>query len=299
VVAGKVNRVRGEVDPIEAAMPILARCWARGSTSDSPGTIRIARATPFGFEQTDAMTRSMTQYMMAAPRAAMLDESVVVTAQKKVEQEQLGDLKLYRVPDQTTVASRQSKQVRLMDRAGIPISTVYSADLAELNPDTALAASRLLRTKNTVANHLGLALPSGSVAVFAAHEGARLLERESAMHDLALDEELEINLGESSDVQVSRIIEQTGIDAAHAQLLPLLPGVIMLRSVKVEDVDRVQISNARDSEIQLELQLELPPGGRVLRADHALGSKNGRPQFRLRIPANGTVTVRYQTQHMG
>jgi hypothetical protein len=48
-----------------------------------------------------------------------------------VEQEQLGDLKLYRVPERTTVASRQSKQVRLLDRLGIPVTRVYGADLAD------------------------------------------------------------------------------------------------------------------------------------------------------------------------
>ena len=52
---------------------------------------------------------------------------VVVTGAKKVQQEQLGDLKLYRVPERTTVASRQSKQVRLMDRPGIPVNSRFTA----------------------------------------------------------------------------------------------------------------------------------------------------------------------------
>ena len=55
------------------------------------------------------------------PAAASL-QGVVVTGAKKVQQEQLGDLKLYRVPERTTLASRQSKQVRLMDQPGIPVN---------------------------------------------------------------------------------------------------------------------------------------------------------------------------------
>ncbi len=35
-VAGRVNRESGEVEPIDAGGPILAQCWPRGSTSDSP-----------------------------------------------------------------------------------------------------------------------------------------------------------------------------------------------------------------------------------------------------------------------
>src|SRR5579863_3495945 len=36
VVAGRVNRENGEVEPLDAGGPILAQCWPRGSTSDSP-----------------------------------------------------------------------------------------------------------------------------------------------------------------------------------------------------------------------------------------------------------------------
>jgi hypothetical protein len=45
------------------------------------------------------------------------------------------------------------------------------------------------------------------------------------------------------------------------------------------------------------LRLQLAAGARVVRADHPLGTKNGRPIFRLDVPANETVTVRYQIQH--
>ncbi len=100
-----------------------------------------------------------------------------------VVQEQLGDLKLYRVPERTTLASRQSKQVRLMDRAKVPVSTVYGADLSVEEVDQSGPGHRLLRTMNTAPNHLGLPLPSGTVAVFGPHEGARLLEHESGVRD--------------------------------------------------------------------------------------------------------------------
>jgi hypothetical protein len=43
--------------------------------------------------------------------------------------------------------------------------------------------------------------------------------------------------------------------------------------------------------------LQLPAGARVIRADHPAGAKNGRPIFRLTVPANGTATLRYQTEH--
>jgi len=70
----------------------------------------------------------------------------------------------------------------------------------------------------------------------------------------------------------------------------------MLRSVDIDDVYRVAVSNARAEPVRFELRLQLPEGARVVRADRPLGTKNGRPIFRLTIPAHGGVSVRYQTQ---
>jgi hypothetical protein len=293
VVAGRLNRERGAVEPIDAGGPILARCWPRGSTSDSPEPIYIQRAVPLGFEQLYPRFHALRMNSMAV--AAPATARVVVTAQR-VEQEQLGDLKLYRVPGRTTVASRQSKQVRLLDRSAIPVQAVYGIDLAANDAAATLPAQIMLRTTNDAAHHLGLPLPSGRIAVFAADGAARVLLHESGMRDLAVAEEVQIDMGAAPDVQVKGVREETSIDSAHAQLLPLLPRVLSARSARTEDIERVEISNARAAPISFELRLQLEAGAHVIRADHPLGSKNGRPIFRLVIPARATATLRYQTE---
>jgi hypothetical protein len=267
VIAGRVNRESGEVEPIDAGGPILARCWPRGSTSDSAGFLQIDLASPLG-------AGSLRGRVAFAPMAAAALVETVVAAHR-VEQEQLGDLKLYRVPDRTTVASRQSKQVRLLDRSAIPIAAVYGADLSSDGDAAWAPASKLLRTKNDSQSHLGLPLPSGTVAVFAMQAGERLLEGESGMRDLAVDEEVEIGLGDSPNVQVTSVLEQT---------------------MKYSAASRVEISNAGATEIEFELRLRLPAGARVTWADHPVGTKNGRPIFRLTIPANSSATVHYRTR---
>jgi hypothetical protein len=284
VVAGRINRENGDVEPIDIGGPILAQCWPRGSTSDQPPMILREEAMDRMFK------KSADAGIMPA---AMSVTNVVVTAAKKVQEEQLGDLKLYRVPERTTLASRQSKQVRLMDQSGIPVTTIYGLDLGA-DADAPGPAHRWLRTKNTAANHLGLPLPSGGVAAFAPYKGERLLQHESGLRDIAVDEEVEIDMGESADVQVTGEVEETRVDSAHAKLLPLVPGVA-LRGVMVENVQRVEVSNARAAPIEFELRLTLPEGARIVRADHPLGSKNGRPIFRFKVPANQTVAVRFQS----
>jgi hypothetical protein len=210
---------------------------------------------------------------------------------QRVEQEQLGDLKLYRVPERTTVAARQSKQVRLLDRAAIPIKVVYGADLAADADALSIPAAKFLRTMNDAAHHLGLPLPSGRVAVYVEHRGERLLEHESGVRDLAVDEELEIILGASSDVAVTAARE-------GAVTEPVTPGAAT-RGARLDVSERVEISNARASPIQFELRLRVAEGARIVGADHPLERKNGRPIFRLAIPAHASATLRYQVRHSG
>lgn len=289
VVAGRVNRESGDIEAIDVGGPVLAKCWPMGSTSSGVELLQVVSARPLGFE--DALFKRL-QGGVSMPMSVAIQE-VMVTGMR-VTQERLGDLKLYRVPERTTVASRQSKQVRLLDRMSIPVRRIYMVELTEDANDTEQQrASMLLRTKNNAANHLGLPLPSGSVAVFGVSRHGRLLLNESGIRDLAVDEDVEINMGTSSDVQVRSVVEETAIDGARR--IPLVPGVVALREVEVDDATRVQISNASESGVQFELRLRLEEGTRVIRADHPLDMKNGRPEFNLTVPAHRIAIVRYQT----
>ncbi len=287
VVAGRLNRVDSErVEPIDMGKPLLAQCWPRGSTSDMPPMeVSLARLT-------DGSAMAAPAAMRALKVSDALQE-VRVTG-SRAQQEQLGDLKLYRVPQRTTVASRQSKQVRLLDRSAVPATTVYVGDLESEQGEAPFAATRLLRTKNSADNHLGLPLPSGSVAVYRGQGPDRQLLSETTLRDLAIGQDVEIGLGLSADVQVSVAVETTQVDSAHATTLPLLPAVSNLRSARVSNVQTVQVSNARDSAARFELRLAR--GERLVRADHPAATKDGRPIFYLSIPPQGTVTVRFQTE---
>jgi hypothetical protein len=271
VVAGRVNRAAdGELNPIEIGAPVLAQCWPRGSTSDSlaPPTELLSVTADSG-----APVPAMAMRALRMKSSEARDEEFIVTGSAR--QEQLGDLKLYRLPERTTVASRQSKQVRMLDRTDVPVTTVYGADLEQQGgSERRFAAYRLLRTKNTAANHLGLPLPSGNVAVYRGRGDDRQLESESSLRDLAVGQDVEIKMGTSADVQVEKVVETKDVDAADTRT-----------------ATRVTISNARNSAVGFELRLA--QGSRVLQADHPLSSKDGRPIFHLSVPAQGAITVRF------
>jgi len=273
-VAGRVAH-EGAVVPVEWSGPLVALCWPRGSTSDVPPLeLRIAAAASPG---------TPTALLMA-PRM----QFVTVTAQRKVTEEQLGDLKLYRVPERTTVSGRQSKQVRLLDRAAVPVTLVYRATLDRREAGGSFAARRVLRTVNDAAHHLGLPLPSGGLAVFASQHGERLLLHESGMRDLAINEAVEIELGLAPDVQVALMHDDLDASAAAAQLPP--------RAAPREQSERVEISNARTAPVRIELSLS-DDGSEVSRADHPWSRQNGRPTFRVTVPAGKSAVILYRLRY--
>jgi len=285
VVAGRLNRETGEVEPFAVAPYIFGQCWPRGSTSDIPPPVYLASLNDRMFKVANM------------PAAAPVMQEVVLTA-RRVEEEQLGDLKLYRVPERTTISSRQSKQVRLLDRHAIPIAILYKASLPANENAATRAAQRFLRTRNDRAHGLALPLPSGQVASFVTRGSTTLLMAEAPLRDIAVNEEVEIGLGESHDVEVQAEHERRTIASkAKVESFPLLPGVIHLESAKVDDVNRVQVSNARRTSIRFELSIELKDGVQLIGADHPVGSRNGHPLFELTIPAGARETIRYQTEH--
>jgi hypothetical protein len=289
VVAGRLNRESGAVEPLDQGEEILAQCWPLGTTSDIPEQL-LLQAPPaednFGVEEV----------MVSAARRSPAPMMKAMAAAKLVEEEQLGDLKLYRVPDRTSVASRQLKQVRLMDRHAIPVELLFGAELPA-HLDTSPAPMRaFLRTRNDSAHHLGLPLPSGQVSAFFTHDASSLLVNEGPLHDTALDQEVEIDLGHPSDVQVATVARAKTLDRATIKELPLIPGVVHLRSASVNVASQIDITNARNSPANVEIGLNLSAGERLVRADHVPTPHNGRPTFRLTVPAGEAAHIRYQTE---
>lgn len=288
VVAGRLNRESGAVEPVDTGEEILARCWPLGTTSDIPeSTAYLAKEPSGGLEEDMVMRRSALPMAMMAPAAA---------AAKLVQEEQLGDLKLYRVPDRTSVASRQLKQVRLMDRHGIPVELLFGADLPTNLVTSPMPMRAFLRTRNDTAHHLGLPLPSGQVSAFFTHDGEPLLVNEGPLSDTALDQEVEINLGRPSDIQVATVERARTLDRSSIKELPLIPGVAHLRTASVDAASQIDITNARNKPATVEIGLNLSPGERLVRADRVPLSHNGRPTFRLTVPAEGSAHIRYQTE---
>ncbi len=299
IVAGRLNRESGEIEPISLGQPLLAQCWPQGSTSDTPDQTYIERAFPLGFNP-ERFRRYAAA--MPAPAAAMKAgaaneaRDIIITA-NKTEQEDLGDLKLYRVPDRTTISSRQSKQVRMIDAEAVPVAKIYEARLYADSDSDFEPLDLILRTKNDKKNELGIPLPSGRVMVFErAGSGAaaqRLLAGQTTLRDLAIDEETELRLTGGPDIQARQVNESIDITRTRPALRPI-PGV-RVSGRTVSAVNRIELSNARPYPVQAEVRIDLDDGQEIARSDVTPGKKNGQPIFKVTLPANDTLNIRYQT----
>ncbi len=300
IVAGGLNRAY--VRQFATAMPrALASCWPMQKTSDVPRKperpyelVQPFLGLPydsFDAELDSAEVRKMNR--MAVPMMAMASAPPPPPAPAPPVAEQLGDLKLYRVPQRTTVAARQMKQTRLVEQRGIPFERIYLAEFPARSwsdVTSEVMAAPVLRMRNDKASQLGLPLPAGSFLVEQEHFGRAMLVGEPQLADTAVGEKVELRLGPAPDVTLTRTTLTASKDAAQ---FPMLSAGLFGRLSKGEQVQRLEIANASAVPIQIEVKYNTSGAERLVDADRPVDKIDGRPVFRLEVPANDRIVIHY------
>ena len=262
-VAGRLNRADARVPPPEGG-PLVLQCWPQGTTSDLPledGERLVVTGSRLGaVGQARADADGIVSYeMSAAPTVVM--EAV---------QEELGDLKLYRIPEPVTVAARSQKQVALLQRPQVQVRTVYRQRLQASDSTVAAEARHVLVTRNRTEEGLGLPLPAGRLMLFSS--GPRpILLGQGIVRDRAVGEDVEIELGPVPGVRTE---------------LRLLS-----REKGARDYELVVTS---DRPHPVRFEGEIDSGGAPVRSPTRLGRRNGMPLWVATIPAHGSASLRYR-----
>jgi hypothetical protein len=278
VVAGTLNVVSNFqrlADPPDAR-PLALTCYPLGST---------AEGTPV-----DDMLVPPAFAMMAPPPPPPPPPPpapVMVTAQRaagaamKAEEEALGDLKLYRVPERVTVSAKGLKQVAFLDEDRVEARMLYRVPCSpwEAN-DTAQAAAMLLVTVNDKAHGLGMALPMGGLTVFEPSRFGDQLVAEDRIRDYAEGQDVELALGTSS--QVFGRCEITAEVADEAQWMPM----------------RMALTNANPNPASVRLVLG-SPGIWTLRGLRGTRVKDGLTILEVTVPGNGRREIVWQARRVG
>lgn len=269
-VAGKLNKGRAAPLPRGESTKLRLQCWPTGNTSMAgpPPPRFVDSVVGESLPEMEIVVSGSRRLLSAPPPPPPPAPAPVMMA----EQEELGDLKLYRVPEPVTVAALSTKQVALLHRESVKVARLYRGSFTPFpyNASEARPPSRptqiVLRTENRTSEGLGLPLPAGKLALFADRAGAPVLLGESDLADRAVGDEVELLPGTSSDVRYTVIGQPGG---------------------KRREAFAVEVSNAHDMAVTFELPIPYP----IADADAPLVERKGVKTWRVVVPANGTATL--------
>ena len=262
-VAGQINRQQIRA-PRPQVRPLTLQCWVGGTTTSDLPEREYQREE---IVVTGSRVPPMEMVMYAPPPPPPPPAPAIMA-----EQEDLGDLKLYRIPKPVTVAARSQKQVALLQRRGVPVEQVYRQRYYLSNLAYAQALNRVLIVRNNAAAGLGLPLPAGRVMFTTRALGRPLLVGNGTMRDYAVGEKVEIVYGSAS--------------AVTAQMTQIAPG-----EGGAGEWELV-VTNATPAPIRYEAELQ--ESGFSLSTDAALIRRDGYPVWQVTVPANGTTRLRFR-----
>jgi hypothetical protein len=273
VVAGELARAPEDTRPPGAHEEIQTpNCWPFGSfASRVIDSIAAGELGARMFKREFAVTQSSA---LAAPES--LDAKL----------SELGDYKLYSLPAPTTVAARQSKQVRFLNQTDVPFQRLYTyrlrvEDLASSDFERQ-APIATLRLRNEKRDGLGKPLPSGTMSVLEPSEKAQglVLAGEKKLQDTPVGLPVEIELGGAMDVWVDpTLANDETIESENGRE----------QQAKVE----VRFGNDKPIETLIEYRHPADDGARIIAESQPHTMKLGDPMWTFRLPPGGRASLEY------
>lgn len=270
-IAGEPNRTRRGEQPRPTGGPLYISCWPMERTHEVP--FRLA------YELTQPPPPPPAY---APPPAPMYDMAVTVTGSRLnrdaksispnavvvAEQENLGDLKLYRVPEPVTVNAKGQKQVAMLVKPGAAFEHYYAANVQNVGQQN-MPLMLTLRGENKVEKGLGLPMPSGPMMIFEDSKYGPLLAGQSKLRDRAVGEEVEFPIASSPDVRMS---------------------TTMISESKKKQRWKIDLTNARNMPVNVEIEIPYELRGKT----KGIAKVDGVPTWKGIVAANGEASFTYE-----
>jgi hypothetical protein len=124
--------------------------------------------------------------------------------------ERIGDFYLYPLPERTTIADKQTKQVSFLDVHGAPATRAYEYRNGWLaTSDQPVSASTILRFSSSRNQGLGDALPAGTIRVYQRDaRGNPQFVGEHRIGHTPMGSEIGLATGQAFDVKVRPVVEE-------------------------------------------------------------------------------------------
>jgi Uncharacterized conserved protein len=191
----EVNAVAGRLHRV--ATPQLQAAIARLRMSCFPLGTTTSDLTSRNAPQQEIIVTARRRFEEAPPPLAV---AMAAPPPPPPPPEDLGDLKLYRVPERVTVAPRAQKQVALLTRGNIPFERRYRRAVSPWQMLDGAPTAVVLVLHNESNAGLGLALPQGTTALYAQATAGRQLLGLGTLTDRAEGETFRLSAGTSTQV---------------------------------------------------------------------------------------------------
>ncbi|WP_299193111.1 hypothetical protein [uncultured Erythrobacter sp.] len=215
VVAGRLN-IDSDYERMARSPtgePLRLTCYPFGSTA--AGSPIVNPASPMSLYAIAPAPAPTDAIVVTATRreSRLQDSPMAVTAMSsevmEASEEELGDLKLYRVPERVNVAAQSTKQIAFLNREEVEAGFVYSLGCSPRfrNRNEGAPGVRnaniLLVTRNDEERGLGVALPQGALNLFEPSRVGPMLVSSNFLRDYAVGQEIELRVGTSGKVSAT------------------------------------------------------------------------------------------------
>ena len=230
---------------------------------------------------------NVTQPPRAAERADFYAKfNQVQAAAGAPVQESFGEYHLYTIPRRTTIKQNQSKQVALMDAAGVKFTKKlefrgdqgwYGMVMPEQKD---IHADVQIEFKNEDKNALGIPLPAGAMRLYQEDsEGSLQFLGEDRIQHTPKDETVRLKVGKAFDVVADR--KQTDYTAI---------------SDRVHEAEfEIHVRNHKEKDVNVDLVEPMPGDWEVLKKSHDYTKRDAMTAvFSIPVKANGETTVTYR-----
>jgi len=265
IVAGRLER-RTDREIVAAAAKLELHCFRLGTTSSDLPVIG-----PYVHIQSEDLGRFpeivVTGMRRSASPAILAAAPPAPPPPPPLSPENLGDLKLYRLPEPVTILPNAQKQVALIAQPKVRFEKVYRIKLGRWDNDQEIPAAIILRFRNTEQEGAGVPLPSGTTSLYQEGEIGRLLVGLGKIGDTAKGDQARIAAGTSS--QVSARQRAGGADR------------------------HITLSNANPFPVRVEVTIGNPGEKDFRQTSAPLARVDGVQTWRVTVPANKTVSLDY------
>jgi hypothetical protein len=209
------------------------------------------------------------------PPGRVIDRAGTETAGR----ERLGDFYLYPLPERTTIADKQTKQVSFLDVHGAPAIRAYEFNNGWLTTtEQPLSASTVLRFSSSRNQGLGDALPAGTVRVYQRDaRGNPQFVGEHAIGHTPMGSQIGLVTGQAFDIKVRPVVEER----------------TKLSSSRWKTRMRYTLTNASPKPITVDLFQSGLGGDTRITAESMISARENADQahWAVPVPANGEAVV--------